>query len=623
MNSLLKISCVILILVAAAVEKLEAGGNLEWTILKYVNPGGKISNGQICEWYGPCDHVFTFGLDDVNGDDNPLTTPLLTKKTSAFNNEDTNTFTSGADNHGVFNPIIYPFTFWKGGIRLKVSVVDDDSVFGFSPDYVDGLVYKLVAKPSASYLSAVSVSTVMGIRTKLYFTYRVYCDANYYGDDCAKNCVGHDDSLNGHYSCDSFGNKVCLKGWENEGNNCKDRQNDCETNNCQNGALCIDGIRSYTCQCKPGYTDKYCDTNINECLSGPCQNGGACIDGVNDYTCMCQQPYVGKNCAKTACTVSSPCKNGGSCYGDSKCLCPSNFVGDFCEIPLCNKTGCLNGGKCSLDGSCMCPPGVRGFTCDVVLCDFTGGFCLNGGICTNGRCECPNEFAGATCGENIVCKYTRCQNEGQCRSVVTNTSTSYEPKCFCPSGFSGAYCEIVPQLDVVKYNNTLSYVSVPDELNKRPFTPLEILFIFFIVMTFVLFIICIVLSVLLCKARKSLSRNNKKKVLKSVTSVTSDCSSTSDVFSEPGRSTVNSSTTSSHNDTFKTSENFSISNTVTSSVLPNIYSSTLEDRAQVNKIFDDCTYSRLNDEEIGFGECLKKGVVENEVNSDSAQILDA
>lgn len=36
-----------------------------------------------------------------------------------------------------------------------------------------------------------------------------------------------------------------------------------------------------------GWTGPVCDIEINECMSEPCQNGGVCIDLHADYLCAC------------------------------------------------------------------------------------------------------------------------------------------------------------------------------------------------------------------------------------------------------------------------------------------------------------------------------------------------
>jgi len=34
----------------------------------------------------------------------------------------------------------------------------------------------------------------------------------------------------------------------------------------------------------------------DQCQSNPCQNGGKCEDGMSTYTCWCQARFSGKNC---------------------------------------------------------------------------------------------------------------------------------------------------------------------------------------------------------------------------------------------------------------------------------------------------------------------------------------
>ena len=38
--------------------------------------------------------------------------------------------------------------------------------------------------------------------------------------------------------------------------------------------------------------------DIDDCESNPCQNGGKCKDGINSHICDCSSGYMGYNCEK-------------------------------------------------------------------------------------------------------------------------------------------------------------------------------------------------------------------------------------------------------------------------------------------------------------------------------------
>ena len=40
----------------------------------------------------------------------------------------------------------------------------------------------------------------------------------------------------------------------------------------------------------------YTVLDVDECESNPCQNGGTCEDGVGAYSCTCIAGYTGENC---------------------------------------------------------------------------------------------------------------------------------------------------------------------------------------------------------------------------------------------------------------------------------------------------------------------------------------
>lgn len=94
-----------------------------------------------------------------------------------------------------------------------------------------------------------------------------------------------------------------------------------------------------------------CEVNVDECESQPCQNGGRCQDGVASYTCHCSDPepgdlpWGGCHCqVQLSGCVDHPCQNGATCVpwlqggegGEEEehghwCSCPPGFYDDRCS----------------------------------------------------------------------------------------------------------------------------------------------------------------------------------------------------------------------------------------------------------------------------------------------------
>ncbi|KAK3740125.1 hypothetical protein QZH41_001273 [Actinostola sp. cb2023] len=70
----------------------------------------------------------------------------------------------------------------------------------------------------------------------------------------------------------------------------------CLTSPCVNGATCIPDYEQdiYGCRCLPGFNGKHCEHEINECSSNPCLNGGVCM--ANRYQCSCPDGFNGSRC---------------------------------------------------------------------------------------------------------------------------------------------------------------------------------------------------------------------------------------------------------------------------------------------------------------------------------------
>ncbi|XP_041364224.1 uncharacterized protein LOC121379643 [Gigantopelta aegis] len=266
----------------------------------------------------------------------------------------------------------------------------------------------------------------------------------------------------------------------------------CENNNCQNGATCVDRCRFYQCVCAPGFTGPLCETDIDECSSSPCVNEATCQDEVANYTCDCPKGYQGRHCEEEVDDCrSGPCLNG-ICVDEHltyHCECYPGYTGQQCEINIdeCQSNPCVNGICYDLiDGFyCDCrDTGFEGTVCDENVDDCCVCSCLNGATCndhikgftahvlqgqvheimcfsgercernidecasspcTHGNCEdlhnqyrciCQPGYEGTNC-EDIVdeCRQWPCENDATCTSFLGGYN------CTCPSGFTGRNCE--------------------------------------------------------------------------------------------------------------------------------------------------------------------------------------
>jgi len=287
--------------------------------------------------------------------------------------------------------------------------------------------------------------------TQLYdFAQTASCDC-IPGYDSSANCgVGIDECLsnpcrNGALCIDLLNGYTCQcdPGWT--GSTCAVDIDECSSSPCQNFATCVNQLGAFSCQCASGYTGVLCQTQIDECQSSPCQNGATCLDLVNGFVCSCVPGYVGTTCGTDVneC-ASSPCVMG-TCLdhiNSFQCVCAPGYTGTTCAVELngCTSSPCQNGATCTnLLGpfNCSCPPGYTGTLCELVICDQL--FCGNGATCaiTSGgaQCVCVVGFTGVACETNIdECASNPCSNGGACVDSLNRYT------CNCASGFHGTTC---------------------------------------------------------------------------------------------------------------------------------------------------------------------------------------
>uniref|UniRef100_A0A8W8K3F6 Fibropellin-1 n=1 Tax=Magallana gigas TaxID=29159 RepID=A0A8W8K3F6_MAGGI len=149
---------------------------------------------------------------------------------------------------------------------------------------------------------------------------------------------------------------------------CQAPQDDCFSSPCIQGT-CIDQLRSYTCQCQPGYTGTNCEIDVDECQSSPCIHGN-CSDLVNEFKCQCFPGYEGTQCQiDTDECLSSPCRHG-TCIDQINsytCNCSPGYTGRECETEIneCQTSPCGNG---------LCKDKVNSYVCECSF-GYTGLYC--------------------------------------------------------------------------------------------------------------------------------------------------------------------------------------------------------------------------------------------------------
>ncbi|CAF3399711.1 unnamed protein product [Rotaria socialis] len=330
--------------------------------------------------------------------------------------------------------------------------------------------------------------------TGLHCQEKQQCPSSYYGSNCTVECSPSNTCSQGHYYCNSKGERTCLNGW-GPNNKCTQKMiapifdPDCPmSTGCLNGGSCFNG----SCCCPPTYTGRLCEISIDPCANNPCQNNALCLSTSTGYKCLCSSSiYTGSLCEKNQSPcLYSRCQNG-MCQSlensnSFSCICYPGFTGQFCHLKIdyCLSQPCENKGICASVATgfvCTCPSNFHGTTCsnainpclnescldnnhiidcpqgltgppdcvtDIDECLLENEPCKNGGLCINTigsyHCECYEHYQGSDCSIPIdSCTSSPCiaSNSISCTSVISDTN-SIDFKCTCRVGFTGSHCEI-------------------------------------------------------------------------------------------------------------------------------------------------------------------------------------
>ncbi|OWF41210.1 delta-like protein D [Mizuhopecten yessoensis] len=373
------------------------------------------------------------------------------------------------------NPLDFSIPYsWPGTFSLIVNAYHDTTLNGPAQGSPRELVSTLKTQRSLDAGGNWLSFTHSTRYTELNYSYRVYCDDNYYGSECSNFCRPRNDPF-GHYRCDETGQKVCVEGWEGPycdraiclpgchpdhgfcdapyECNCRMGYKGTFCEQCEKYPGCMNGTctKPWECICEEGWGGLFCNQDLNFCTHhSPCRNGGICTNtGQGSYTCTCQSGFMGTNCEiEMDDCEQQPCQNGGTCQDSGtgyKCKCPDGFTGRRCDTLAvsCENEPCKNGAPCENTNTsyrCTCLPGYTGYNCDAEINECAAYPCLNKGRCVdelNGyRCVCAVGFQGQHCEENIVdCKQNTCLNGGTCRDRINGF------ECHCIPGFVGSLCQ--------------------------------------------------------------------------------------------------------------------------------------------------------------------------------------
>jgi Notch-like protein len=237
------------------------------------------------------------------------------------------------------------------------------------------------------------------------------------------------------------------------GPECEDDLNECWSQPCLNGGVCVDSsivatvsIFAYRCACSPGWEGGICAADTDECVSNPCQNGGSCVESnvtspgmevsIDAYACACTKGFEGINCEVDIDECSSmPCVNGGSCRDSARrngtggtptganpgvppgwyrCYCAPGWEGQECtyDSDECLSAPCVNGGECleslAYQAALEAARGQKYTVAPVAIGIF--------------RCDCKHGWEGPRCNDDVdECSSGPCYNgESQAYSLPSH-----------------------------------------------------------------------------------------------------------------------------------------------------------------------------------------------------------
>ena len=279
-------------------------------------------------------------------------------------------------------------------IRVLLTVHDVD--FGQSDLILSYRDRVQVLRPPVKNNPVSFTRRVRGKYTTVVYQLNVFCDANFYGNDCGTYC-----EEGTTYTCDDFGHPVCRENYF--GKNC-------------------------TKFCKPSSNNTH-----------------------GFYTCsptgekICREDYFGPNCTQT-CAVESKCLPGW--FGpDCSKYCTMSQEGKY----VCSVDGNKICGRHWYGNDCerYCRSDHEHYYCDtkgyyVCMNDWYGSHCST--YCVQNRNDQDGFYDCGGNGEKICMENWHGPNcTVQCKEEKSHTCDADTGKKICKAGFLGVNCTVVDE----------------------------------------------------------------------------------------------------------------------------------------------------------------------------------
>ena len=270
----------------------------------------------------------------------------------------------------------------------------DDDPAGNSDDLIDKFTTTIVlAAPANGTFSLERSLLLQGKQSTFKLRVKVRCQVYFFGADCARHCRARDNDLEGHYSCNMSGDKVCHNHWY--GPDCRQY---CLAQNGTNG--------HYECNKFDG--SKICHRNwygpecMIYCLAQNGTTGHYQCNSTNGRK-ICHKNWYGLNCA-TNCIPKNDASGHYRCgRANGTKICVKGWYSDNCTVYCRERNDSFGHYKCDPStGGKVCRYGWYDKNCTTYCLPKNDSFGVYACDERNGDRICGNGWFGTYCSKYCI-----------------------------------------------------------------------------------------------------------------------------------------------------------------------------------------------------------------------------